>query len=435
MKKILFTTIAIFLQFYLVPLFAETWNFQEKKLQVYSSDRFSIVTDLPESFALPYLEYTENFAGLVYEFLAEIRDESPELKGKIILFARCEDYKKFLLEQTTNKKNPFFFRVISQKSWSQFEIAGCLSTQNHFIKSIQNEIASRLIFAESENTPPWFAQGLVDYLTYANYIHDDLNVIPYYHDPYILTILQIKRKKPELLKLKNLFLLDNKIFYKNRKQFFPLSWAFIFFLMDRKEDGRKFLTLYYKEHRKAKKTNISNEELFNNLFLSKNRPAYSEFDQLEKSFLEWIESMSVPRGYEDYIKSKKAMNYRTKIEFLQKSIEASPTYYAYYEELADINQKELQKEKALDFAQAAIDLQLQSKKSLEIAISSSYELNQFSITEFYLNIYLQFYSPNEKIKSIQQSIQQWRKSNPEIPNYYPDRLQFKIVVEPTRKSN
>ncbi|MCB1178305.1 MAG: hypothetical protein KDK36_12040, partial [Leptospiraceae bacterium] len=272
--------------------------------------------------------------------------------------------------------------------------------------------------------------GFAYYLTFSNYIHDDESVIPYPDQNYIFKLYKMFKTSKGLIELKDLLLLDRKLFYKKKKYTFPQSWSLVRFFMDVYPEGRKILKNYYRESADANEFSDVEDQSYEKVFHNKRTDSWSNYDVIWEKYSEWFNKIEEPKGFEYYLKAKEALTFKTKTENLEIAISLNPTYARYYSAISKVYLDEPDFEKSLEYSEKAIKLQLTNKQALEVAIISAFRLEKFSVSEFYFKIYEEFYELSEDMKELKKTVQDWRGTNPELPHYSHLNEDVEVFINP-----
>jgi len=394
-----FVIFYIFLAF--IFLRAEEPSFS-KKFNSYKTDRWELITDLPESFAILFAEYSENFSTLIYEFLSEMREENNPLQGRVYLFQSCEEYSNYLQSKFIKVKNLLHFTLVSQKSWSEFEIAGCILTTGHLYEDFQKKITKTFLFEKEKKYPNWLKTGLQDYFAYSSYIADDLSIVPYINFDYTNSIYKFRETQKTYLKISQLLKTEQANWKKNKFIYKAYSWAFVSYLMDKHLTGRSILKSYIQEVVNLKKS--PSEKL-----------TISQFD--EEDWIGWLEKFPLPKGLEYYRKAQTQTIHSSRKQFLQLALAEFPDYWLYQKDLAYEYYANDNFVSALEMAEKTLQLKLNSRITLEIAITSSFKLGQYPKTEFYLWLCDEFKYCKNRYNQERIFLQQYKKNNPDIKKF------------------
>ncbi|MDX1960293.1 MAG: hypothetical protein SFU98_17115 [Leptospiraceae bacterium] len=365
------------MKFVLIFILLVNSIFSEKlELIPYSTESVILKTNLDKDNAKLVLEYIDEFSILIYGFLAEVRNESPKRKIVVELYSDCRD-----LKSVSKGSRPVFFFRTYKSSWSRFKLKGCYLTKDFFFQSIQHSIAEAMLSYKDEKV--WFTQGLATYFTNSIFIADDSSILSYQNLEYLIRLKEMKNK----FNLDKLLKVDRKEWFANSKVLFPYTWSLAYYLMDVHPKGRELLF----------KTDGLRKE--------------------EKNFHEWLESLSLPRGYSFFEKSKQESTNLGKIFQLEKAILEEKNFDLYLAEIAKIYFEERNYRQAFEYAEQAYLINPKNKIAIQVLVESSIALDKFPQAEFYTFIAQEWKWNDSYIAQAEKKIKSWRRNFPEIPRY------------------
>ena len=392
---------------------------KNSKFQEFSTDRIQLETDMPMEFSKLFLEYSDGFSTIIYDFLSEIKEVNSPLKVKIKIFRNCNEYNAFLKDKKIYIKNSIFFREIQSITWSEFVIAGCYTNSLFFLRSFQHKLVESFLNDRNKEFPIWLKQGMLEYFENSYFFADDASIVPIIKQDYTLR-LKKNTDKISQTQLSKLLQSEKKYWFDNSKFYYPYSWAFFKYLFDVDNNGRSILKKYINklEYYPDKKINLPKS--YENIFSFMGSRDTISIKNLENSFQDWIKNLPDPEGYSFYKSLENANVSSTRISLMENAIRENKNYYLYYKILAEEYYNLGKYSLALENAERALDLELKDIQNIKWVLLSSYKLEQYSKTEYYIWLAREFKMDFKELKSISEFIEKWRDNNKDIPIFLPE---------------
>ncbi len=403
----------MFKYFFLVSLifFLNHPNLAETNLQDYKTDFWEVVTDTPDFFAKSFTEYSENFSRLIYEYLLTWREDIKNLEAKIYLYKECTELENFLKKRNRKLKRSLGFVKISQTSWSEFTLAGCISTIQNTKFNFQKNVAQRLLSKSKKQIPLWLKVGFSDYFAYSSYIADDYSIVPHYDYDSILAIKEFYEKENRHYKISEI-LEATKILKNEKKFFFAYSWALFSYLFDVHPEGREFLKEYYKSL--PSKLNIRRQE----------NPKISEKSYKneinEEDWFAWLNKLPEPRGFGEFKKLDNFNVTKSRIGQLFLIIQENPNFYLYNAQLSLDFYKDENYFSSIKYAEISLNQKLYQPRLLEIAIISSLKVDDFSRADYFFMLYDFIYPNNGNLNAERNFLKRMKSYNAHLHKYQID---------------
>ncbi len=396
-------------------------EFPPPNLISYKTNKIHLESNLPSEFSKNLLEYAEGFSILVYQYLADLKEEDSDLDIKIKIFNSCGDFGRYLSAHSIPSKSTLYFRELQSESWTKFTIAGCYSNSNFFFRSFQHRLVESLLNDRNREFPIWLKQGILDYFENSVFISEDETITPVLKNDYLRRLKPIYQSvKKEKLSIVPLLKSDSKEWFKNNKINYPYNWALFAFLFDNYPNGRNIIRKYIQNIEYKSNQKIDLEKTYDNVFSFLGKKDTISIKEMEIAFHQWLSELPLPLGYYHFLALSEVNVSSTKIKLMQQAVEEDKNYYLYYQILAKEFYSLGNYEKALEFSSKAIDLEIKDGNSVKTAIQSSFQLGLFHKTEYYLWIAKELRIDSKAFKDILQSTINWRIANQDIPLYVPE---------------
>jgi hypothetical protein len=402
-------------------IFSQEKEFPPPNLISYKTNTVHLESNLPPEFSKNLLEYAEGFSILVYQFLADLKEEDSELNIKIKIFNSCGDFGRYLSNTSIPTKGTLYFRELESESWTKFTIAGCYSNSNFFFRSFQHRLVESLLNDKNRQFPIWLKQGILDYFENSVFVTEDESITPILKNDYLRRLKPIYQSiKKDKLSIVPLMKSESKDWFKNSKTNYPYNWALFSFLFDNYPNGRSIVKKYIQNIEYKSNRIVDLDKTYDNVFSFLGKKDTISIKELELAFHQWLSELALPLGYFHFLALSEVNVSSTKIKLMQQAVDENKSYYLYYQILAKEFYSLGNYHKALDFSEKAIDLEIKDGNSVKTAIHSSFHLGLFHKTEYYLWIAKELRIDSKSFKDILQSTINWRIANQETPLYVPD---------------
>jgi hypothetical protein len=402
-------------------ILAQDKEFSSPELISYQTNKIHLQSNLPPAFSKNFLEYAEGFSILIYQFLAELKNEDSEIKINIKIFNSCGDFGRYLSANSIPTKGTLYFRELQSKSWTEFSISGCYSNSNFFFHSFQHRLVESFLNDKNKEFPIWFKQGILEYFENSSFLIEDESIVPILKDDYLRRLKQllVTLKKDEST-LTSLLKMEKKEWFKNSKFYYPYSWAFFWYLFDVHPNGRNIIKKYISNIEYLPNKKIDLEKTYENVFSFLGKRDTISSKELEMGFHQWLNNLPMPLGYNHFLALADLNVPSTKIKLMQIALDENKNYYLYYQQMAQEYYSLGKYAKSLEYAEKAIDLEIKDGTSIKTAINASFQIGQFNKTEYYIWIAKELKIDFKSFKDILQSTIDWRISNQDTPLYVPE---------------
>ncbi|HNI98153.1 MAG TPA: hypothetical protein PL169_18940, partial [Leptospiraceae bacterium] len=105
------------LYLFIIIFICSAGNIGSADLKTYSTEKLVLKTDLPKQFSDLFLEYSESYLNVMYNFAAELRNDYPDWKADITVYSDCREYAE-ILKKKGNTKSPLLFHS-EGKLWNR----------------------------------------------------------------------------------------------------------------------------------------------------------------------------------------------------------------------------------------------------------------------------------------------------------------------------
>lgn len=381
-------------------------------LQGYKTDFWELLSDTPQPFAIRFAEYSENFSRLVYEYLLTWREDVKNLEAKIYLYKDCKELNEFLRAKNKKLKRSLGFVKLSQTSWSEFTLAGCISTIQNTKFTFQRDVAKRLLSKSKKQVPIWLKAGFSNYFAYSSYIADDYSIEPYYDFDSILAIKKFYEKEKRHYKISEI-LAATKIVKNDKKIFLAYSWALFTYLFDVHSQGREFLKQYYQSLPLKTEARQSNKKI--------SEKSYGESIN-EEDWFTWLNKLPEPKGFQEFKKLENFNTTKSRIGQLFLITQENRNFYLYNSQLAFEFYKDDNYYSALKYAETSLNQKLYQQRILEIAIVSALKVDDFARANYFFTLYNYIYPNSGNLNSERIFLQKLKNYNSHLHTYQIDYI-------------
>lgn len=368
--------------FFLIIIFCGSGSLNGAELKSYTTEKLVLKTDLPKHYSDLFLEYSESYLNVMYNFTAELRNEYPDWKAEITVYSDCREYSD-ILKRNGKTQSPLLF-YSEGKLWNRPVFSGCYSSPKFFLSSFRHSAAEKMI----SRLPYSLRQSVSIYAENSVFIADDAYTVHQMNDLYLLRISEAK----EIPKLSEFLKAGKKQWKENRKIYFAYAWVLAVYIIDYSREGK-------------------------NLFKTPEK-----ISSLETDFKSWLGSLKFPAGYEFYLEYREKNVFTEKKKTLLLALEQNPESFIYHKALSDIHLAEQNWKESLFHAEKTLLYNFTDTDAALNALKSSIRLQDYSRAEYYLFLMDSWKKNFPERENFAFEISRWRKRNWDTKNFAPELL-------------
>ncbi len=368
--------------FFLIIIFCGSGSLNGAELKSYTTEKLLLKTDLPKHYSDLFLEYSESYLNVMYNFTAELRNEYPDWKAEITVYSDCREYAD-ILKKKGKTQSPLLFHS-EGKLWNRPVFSGCYSSPKFFLSSFRHSAAEKMI----SRLPYSLRQSVSIYAENSAFIADDAYTVHQMNDLYLLRISETK----EIPKLSEFLKAGKKQWKENRKIYFAYAWVLSVYIIDYSREGK-------------------------NLFKTPEK-----ISSVETDFKNWLGSLKFPAGYEFYLEYREKNVFTEKKKTLLLALEQNPESFIYHKALSDIHLAEQNWKESLFHAEKTLLYNFTETDAALNALKSSIRLQDYSRAEYYLFLTDSWKKNFPERENFAFEISRWRKRNWDTKSFGPEVL-------------
>ncbi len=370
------------LYLFIIIFICSAGNIGSADLKTYSTEKLVLKTDLPKQFSDLFLEYSESYLNVMYNFAAELRNDYPDWKADITVYSDCREYAE-ILKKKGNTKSPLLFHS-EGKLWNRPVLSACYSSPKFFLSSFRHSSAEKI----AAKLPYSLRQAVSIYAENSIFIADDAYTVHQMNDLYLLRISEAK----EIPKLSDFLKSGKKEWKKNREIYFPYAWALSVYIIDYSREGK-------------------------NLFKTPEK-----ISSLETDFKAWLSSLKFPAGYDFYLEYREKNVFTEKKKTLLLALEQNPDSCIYNKALSDIHLGEQNWKESLFYAERTLLFNFTDTGAVLNALKSSIRLQEYGKAEYYLFLMDSWKKSFTERENFSQEIGRWRGRNSDAKYFGPELI-------------
>lgn len=355
-------------------------NLSSGEMKTYSTEKLTLKTDLPKQYSDLFLEYSESYMNVMYNFAAELRKDYSDWKAELTVYSDCREYAEFLRKKGS-AHSPLVFQS-EGKSWNRPVFSACYSSPKFFLSSFRHSAAEKI----ASGLPYSLRQSVSIYAENSIFIADDAYTVHQMNDLYLLRISEAK----EIPRLSDFLKSGKKEWKKNREIYFAYGWALAVYIIDYSREGK-------------------------NLFKTPEK-----ISSIETDFRQWLGSLKFPAGYDHYQEYREKNVFSEKKKTLLLALEQNPESSIYHRALSDIHFGEQNWKESLYHAEKTLLYSFTDTGAVLNALKSSISLQDYRRAEYYLFLMNSWKKKFAEKEIAASAVSRWRARNPDAGSFGPE---------------
>lgn len=393
----------------------------EDELAHYESAHFDLWSDLHPDFSEQILEHMERVYAVYAEILPTVEPDTRTQKLRIKAFTSIDDFQQYLVDhwgERPGRRNFVYHHVAGRRDVS--EVNAYWKPARPFFESLQHETFHAYFRASVAFPPQWINEGLAEYLEATRFLADRTE--PFLHYGWVKQLRELvlpRDSRYRRVALQDLLTMSKNAWLMEQGATYPLSWAFVYYLLQERDDGAALLTRYVDQLALDASREDNTEIAWRNTFTPEGNPDAPDPVDLAASFNRWLDALTLGESWTAYRRGRLTLNDPPRqMGHFRAAIEADPDFYAPHFFLANALLDANDPGPALDQATAALALFPEYTSAMEAAVRAAARLGEFAVAEYWLG-QVDLHGPSTAARLEQEADQvaHWRRDNPDASRF------------------